>query len=39
VTEKGKQALLRMQVFGSGIGDDIDDDCIDDGDVSLRSHS
>jgi hypothetical protein len=29
--------LLRMQVFGSGIGDDIDDDnCVDDN-VSLRS--
>jgi hypothetical protein len=30
--------LLRMQVFGSGIGDDIDDDIVV-GDVSLRSHS
>jgi hypothetical protein len=28
-----------MQVFGSGIGDDIDDDDYVVGDVSLRSHS
>jgi hypothetical protein len=31
--------MLRMQVFSSGIGDDIDDDDCVDGDVSLRSHS
>jgi hypothetical protein len=31
--------VLRMQVFSSGISDDIDDDDSVDGDVSLRSHS
>jgi hypothetical protein len=30
------RVLLRIQVFGSGIGDDIDDV---NGDVTLRSHS
>jgi hypothetical protein len=32
----GETTVLRIQVFGSGIGDDIDDV---DSDVSLRSHS